>query len=171
MFRIAGAVLIIACSGAMGFGAVLRLREHEAALNALIASFDIMECEIAERCTPLPELMGLLAEQSLYPVSVFFSCVSHGISTPDAGHFADIWSKAVMAAYKLRLEPNEALALIQLGRSLGRYSAEKQLDIIRRTRACFAAFANQACEIKRRDSKMHAFLGVAAGLSVVVILL
>ena len=171
MLKIAGAVLIVLCSGAMGFGAAAALSEHERALSALCSSLDTMEYEIGEKYTPIPELMELLSEQSMYPASTFYKHVSLGLSADPDARFSDIWTRTVSGSRRLRLEPDEQLLLCQLGYVLGRYCADIQLDKIHGVKARFAAFSERAAEIKRRDSKMRACLGLAAGLSAVIILL
>src|SRR5699024_10587989 len=71
MIQLLGAVLLL--SGAVGFGlkGVARLRGRARTLAAMVSSLELLQSEICDRLTPMPELLELLEQEATYPASAF----------------------------------------------------------------------------------------------------
>ncbi len=171
MIRVIGAVLIIASTSAIGVRGVLRLRGRVKSLESLIASLDIMESEICTRLTPMREVLEMLSSGAPLPGRRLFENAANGMERLGKTSFYSIWSESVQRTKELALRPQEREVLSELGLCLGRYDVREQAETIARIRRRLEIFLKKSEEERDRDSKIHAFFGVAAGLFAVIILL
>jgi stage III sporulation protein AB len=171
MIRILGAVMMIFGASAWGILGVVRLRERVRSLSAITAALGIVRCEICERLTPVPELFVMMGKEAQYPASALFRRAERKMSELGIATFPQIWRLAVSETPELLLRPREATALSDLGLTLGRYNADEQRREIDYMKRRFEGFLRDAETERQRDSKMHALLGIAAGVFCVMILL
>jgi len=171
MIRLIGAVLITAGAAAWGLLGVFRLRSRVRSLNALVSALGVMKSEICERLTPMPELLKLLGNEATPPASLLFKNAAEKIPSLGSKPFSTLWNQAVHETPELLLAPPEELALKELGLSLGRYDIGEQRSALQYAERRLGDYARKAETEREKNSKVHAFLGVAAGLFAVVILL
>jgi stage III sporulation protein AB len=171
IFKLVGALLITSGTAAWGLAGIRRLRRRAAVLRTLTDSFDLMENEITQRLTPMAELMELLSEAEPGPAGRFYGSVLSGMKRIGEVGFPIIWRRAAEDTPGLYLNEEERAALSELGLSLGRYDVEQQRSAIRYTRRRFDHFAERAAADRDRDSRVHAFLSVAAGILAVLVLI
>lgn len=171
MIRLIGAILIAAASAAWGISGVVRLRRHAASLNAVVSSIELLKSEICDRLTQMPEVMELLRKEAPYPAGEFFGRVGRGLSKLGEESLASVWQGAVSSTPELLLTPQESLTLAELGYSLGKYSAAEQRGAMIYAQKRMEAFAKKAEAERDRDSKVQAFLGLASGILVIIVLL
>lgn len=171
MIRLIGAVLITAGTAAWGLLGVFRLRSRVKNLNAIVSALSVMKSEICDRLTPMPELLRQMENEATYPASQLFKNAAEKIPSLGSKPFSSIWGQAVLNTPELLLTPQEELVLTELGMSLGRYDIGEQRSAIQYAERRMDDFSRKAELDKERNSKVHAFLGVAAGLFAVVILL
>jgi stage III sporulation protein AB len=130
-----------------------------------------MKSEICDRLTPMPELLKQMAAEATYPASLLFKNASEKMVSLGSRPFSAIWRQAVQNTPELLLKPPEELILTELGMSLGRYDVGEQRSAIAYAARRMDECRSRAEADRDKNSKVHAFLGVAAGLFVVVILL
>jgi stage III sporulation protein AB len=130
-----------------------------------------MKSEICDRLTPMPELLKQLTNEASPPASMLFKNAAEKIPSLGSRSFSSLWSQAVMETPELLLTPQEELVLKELGMSLGRYDTGEQKNAIQYAERRMDEYARKAETERERNSKVHAFLGIAAGLFAVVILL
>jgi stage III sporulation protein AB len=171
MIRLIGAVLITAGTAAWGLLGVFRLRSRVKSLNAIVSALGVMKSEICDRLTPMPELLKLLGNEATYPASQLFKNAADKIPSLGSKPFSSIWGQAVLETPELLLTTQEELVLKELGMSLGRYDTGEQKNAIQYAERRMDEYTRKAETERERNSKVHAFLGVAAGLFAVVILL
>ena len=171
MIRIIGAVLITAGAAVWGLLGVFRLRSRVKNLNALVGALGVMKSEICDRLTPMPELLKLLGNEATYPASLLFKNAAEKIPFLGSKPFSSIWGQTVMETPELLLTTQEELVLKELGLSLGRYDIGEQKNALQYAERRMSDYARKAETEREKNSKVHAFLGVAAGLFAVVILL
>ena len=171
MLKAAGALLILSGCAVWSAGGVLRLRSRKRILARLAASLDLMESEICDRQAPLPEVVRQLAGTADGPVKVFYTEVYRQLQGNDGRTFAEMWRRAILRTPDMMLTPEEEYAFSQLGFSLGKYDAAYQKNAIALTRKKMALYAKTAREECERDWKVQAFVGMAAGLAAVIVLL
>ena len=171
MIRLLGALLMLAGSASWGFSGVLRLNRRARALAALTEAVGIIKSEVCDRLSPVPELLETLINRADRPADDFFRRVYKKLPKLGKSTFPEIWRQAAEESTALCLKETEKTALFALGNALGRYGAAEQgreLDYLARR---FEGFLRDAEAEKKRDSGMHAALGLAAGVFCVIILL
>ena len=171
MINIIGAIMLIGAAAAWGVGSVLRLKGRVQNLSSILTALEVMRGEICERLTPMPELLEMLRDESPYPAGLFFEKVRNSMSDLGTYSFAAIWRRSVETTPELLLTEQETQTLAELGFSLGRYDAKEQSNALSYTIRRMEIFLQKAEAQRDKDSKTQAFLGVAAGVFAVIILL
>lgn len=171
MLKMIGAVLIICGTTSWGLCSVIQMKNRVRALNALVWSFDMMKDEICTNLTPMPELLSRMASYTPKPACEFFKKAAAKTSDLGAVSFREIWASAVDETPSLYLRGDEKEILYELGGRLGRYDFESCGRAIQAAKNRLEKKAEQAERDRRMNSRLHAFLGVAAGMFAVVVLL
>ncbi len=171
MTRLLGAGLVVLATGSMGLRGILRLRRRAGALEALIVSLQLMESEICSRLAPMREVLELLSREAPPPVRGLYRRAYGGLEALGRCSFYAIWRMAVEKSRELDLREEDEELLSSLGLSLGRYDVREQSEAIARTRRRLESSLRRAREERDRDSRLHAFFGLASGLFAVIILL
>lgn len=171
MIRLIGAVLITAGAAAWGLLGVFKLRSRVKNLNSIVSALGVMKSEICDRLTPMPELLRQMGDEATYPASLLFRNAAEKMPALGSKSFSAIWGQAVKGTPELLLTPQEELVLTELGLSLGRYDTGEQKNAIQYAERRMDEFSRKAEIDRERNSKVHAFLGVAAGFFAVIILL
>ena len=171
MIKVIGAILLIAGTAAWGITGVFRLRGRCRSLTAITRALGAMQSEICDRLTPMPELLLQMGEEAGAPADVLFRNAAEMMSELGTAQFSVIWRRAIERTPELLLTREEETVLTELGMSLGRYNVEEQKNALVYTRRRMEEFAHKAELARDMNSKMHAFLGIAAGVFAVVILI
>jgi stage III sporulation protein AB len=170
MIQWIGATLILCGSLAWGLSAVLRLRRRVAVLDSLCTALSTMRMEICDRMAPMPEIFKRLSAELPYPVSALFENLDRNMEHLGQYSFAEIWRASIEETDGLLLTPQEEFSLSELGLSLGKYRVEEQSAAIVCTLRRMERYADQAHADQKRDGRLHACLGVAAGIFAVILL-
>ena len=170
MIRTMGAVLVIAATGLVGLRGVIRLRRRVQVLEGLIVALQMMESEICSCLTPMREVLEKLSKEAPPPVRKLYSNAVEGMAELGRCSFFAIWREAVERSRELPLTREEAETLTELGLCLGRYDVREQAEAIGRVRRRLEIYLKRAEDERTRDSKTHAFFGVASGVFAVMIL-
>lgn len=171
LIRLLGAALVIGAAGTMGLRGALGLRRRAAALEGIIVSLELMENEICSRMTPMRDVLDMLSRASPECVRGLYRRATENMSAIGRCSFYAVWRGAVEASRELRLRPEEAQCLTELGLCLGRYDVKEQAESINRVRRRMEVCLRRAEEERDRDGKLHAVFGVVSGLFAAVILL
>lgn len=123
LLKVLGAVLIVAGCGGVGFRIAANHRREECSLRQLICALDFMECELQYRLTPLPQLCRLTAKEFVQlPI---FEALALELESQIS---ADMERCMASALRRVKNVPHETeQALLQLGKSLGRFDLQGQL--------------------------------------------
>ena len=171
VIKVLGAILIICGTGGWGVLGVLRLRRRCRILSELTGMIGAVRSEITTRLTPVPELISRLAGESPEPVSLFLKHVEERLVDIGVLTLYSIWEEALINTPELSLLQDELDALKEVPRALGRYDLEEQRLSLSRTERQFEQFLQRAENIRERDSKIKGFIGLAAGVFIVLILI
>ena len=142
--KIIGAVLLVSAFGWFGYSLVVSTRRKERLVDALAASLVILRGEITTRLTPLPDCTALLARTGPQACRGFYTDLSAALDALGEVEFADLWNTC-LATLELPREARSALA--DLGRSLGRYSADEQGAAIDRCLEAAGPFAHSGAAV------------------------
>ena len=162
-----GALLVIAGCGGVGFTMAASYKREERCLRALVRALDYMTCELQFRLTPLPELCRAAGKECGGPVGQALMVLSQELESqvsPDA----DSCMYATLGKLNnLPATSNEALTL--LGKSLGRFDLEGQIQGIEQVRShCRRELASLE---NGRDQRIRGYqtLGVCAGAALAIL--
>ena len=170
MIQWIGATMILCGSLAWGLSAVWRLKRRVAVLDGLCTALSTMRMEICDRMAPMPEIFERLSHELPYPVSALFEHLSRNMGQLGQRTLAEIWRLSIEETNGLSLTPQEEFTLSELGLSLGKYRVEEQSAAIVCTLHRMERYAEQAHIDQKRDGRLHACLGVVAGVFSVILL-
>jgi stage III sporulation protein AB len=162
---------MLAGTTAWGLDGMMKLRGRCKSLSALTAALGVMRSEICDRLTPISELAEMLGREAQYPADMFFRNLREGMGELGCARFSSIWQNAVTGTPQLQLSAREALTLSELGVSIGRYNVDEQREALLYVQGKMEEYAAGAERAREANSKLRVFLGVAAGVFAVVILL
>lgn len=163
--KAAGALLLIGASLWLGGALVAADRRRGALLDALISSLEILRGEIVTRLTPLPECARLLAESGPEPCRKFYVNLYAALGSLGEREFAAIWDECLA---ETELAGTARSALSDLGRSLGRYSADEQRAAIDCCLESLRLCSREARERSQKNLQLRFALPLAAALLLAV---
>ncbi|MBQ6540549.1 MAG: stage III sporulation protein AB [Oscillospiraceae bacterium] len=171
MLKLIGAILLVSGAAAWGLMGAKGLKDRGVALRAVASSLELMGHELCDMLTPVPELFAVLGAQAPEPANQLYRNAETRMRDIGAVPFSELWRRAVLETGELLLREEEVLALSELGFSLGKYDAAEQRKAIETAKKRFEMFAEKAEKERDRNWKSQAFLGAAAGLFAVIMLL
>jgi stage III sporulation protein AB len=169
VLRFIGAAVIAVCGGALGLYFSAALKKRLLLITELEGALNIVREELSANLTPLPELFAMASRQNTGPVSEFFGSVVLGFDEIAEKPFYDTWQEAANALPCLT--PSEKDTLCRLGRTLGRYNTEDQVQTLGTVAARFAEFRRGAETRLSKEGKSRTVLGLASGILLAIILL
>lgn len=172
MLKLLGVVLIIGASTALGFSAKQRLARRVSVLTQFIQVLDVMAAEVAERQTPLPDIIYQLTTEGGEDSKRFFTELHQRITQEDGLSFSYRWQTTARdLADELGLENDEVQILRDAATYLGRYQADQQIFGFRDTRARLEAVRLHASELLKTKGSVYRACGIAAGVVTVLVML
>ena len=167
IFRVIGAVLIVASTTAMGFSIAASNKKEEHALRQLLRALEFMSCELEFRMPALPELCGSAATQATGPVRELFLALQSKLMEQNT---VDVPSCLIWAEKEVTKLPEGVLRNMRhLAKCMGRFDLQGQLSGIR-----------SVAELCMRDLKglqnnqevrlrSYRTLGICAGIALVIL--
>lgn len=170
MIRLVAALLIVGASTGLGFSMAETVRQRPQQLRQLQFALSLLQGEIRYRHTPLPSALGLVARRISGPVGGLFQALADVLARADGRGMDWAWEQ-VREHQGLVLTLDDRAVLDSLMPVLGGGGVEEQvrqlnlhLEQLRQ--------AEQAAERWRQNNeKMWCYLGVFAGIALVLILL
>lgn len=162
-----GALLVIAGCGGVGFTMAASYKREEWCLRALLRALDYMACELQFRLTPLPELCLTAGKECGGPAGQALTALARELESqisPDA----DSCMYAVLSKQE-NLPDTTAEALRLLGKSLGRFDLEGQLQGIEQVRACCRRELSSLEAGRDQRIRGYQTLGVCAGAALAIL--
>ncbi len=169
VFKIIGAILIVASCGSVGFCLAAQHRAEEKSLRNLMNILDFMECELRYKLTALPELCKQAAVTFPNVSGKFFLALSTAMESQATPDMESCVRHALNANKNLPEITRKVLE--SLGKTIGRFDLEGQLKGL-------AACQN---ECKRnldllendRESRLRSYqtLGLCAGAALAILLI
>lgn len=166
-FKMIGAVLVILGCGGFGFHMAASQKLEERMIRQLIGVLDYIACELQYRMTPLPQLCRQAAMECSGQLNKLFSAIATELEmqvAPDV----DVCMKTVLARFsdvpKFTYE-----IMRKLGRSLGRFDLEGQLQDLETIRAQCRSRLAQVEENKEARLRTYKTLGLCAGAALVIL--
>ena len=167
MIKWIGALLVVLGCGGVGFAMAAGYRREERSLRALHRALDYMTCELQFRLTPLPQLVSQAGRECGGPAGQALTALARELESqinPDAD---SCMYAALSKLDGLPRSTEDALRL--LGKCLGRFDLEGQLQGLEQVRAhC----RRELGELESgRDQRIRGYqtLGVCAGAALAIL--
>ena len=169
MIRLIGAVLIAFSAAWLGLSAAGELGRRVRGLANLAVGLELLERELWERGSPLPEVLTQLSQRTEEPASALFARSAAACSQLEEEPFSKAWRRLVEGLEGMT--PPGRAALLPLGEVLGRYEAQGQREAIAQARAALERERARAEEEKLRMGRVYQALGLSGGGFLVILLL
>ncbi len=170
MLKLLGGLLIMAGALWCGVSAVERLRRRVRVLEDLRASLVWLSEELTFRRSPLPKLLEQLARERSGPVELFYREALAGLSQDPEGGLQQSWRRAMVLQLDF-LREEERQVLVEVGKTLGRYDAGAQAQVLAQAARRLETIRAQAGEEARGLGRVYTALSLAAGAALVLMLL
>ena len=167
MIRALGAALVAFGALWAGWRAVEELRGRVRAAEAVIDGLELLEQELWERGTALPELLEDLSSRTREPASALFSRCARACRELDRAPFGDSWRR--LTAELAELSPEGRAALLPLGEVLGRYVADGQRAALKRAEEALERERERAEKERDRMGRVYQTLSLAGGAFLVIL--
>ena len=164
-----GAVMILAGCSAGGFYLAGSHRMAEACLGELIRALDFMCFELNFRVLPLPDLISSAGKAIRGPVSKLLHTFSVELSR-QVWEAPDACMTQVLSQWP-ELPSDTILSLQHLGKTLGNFDLEGQIQGLRRVREHCAYTLDTLRKGREQRLRSYQTLGVCAGAALAIILL
>lgn len=162
-----GAVLVIAGCGSVGFLFAATHKSEERALRSLLSAFDVMECELRCRLTPLPDLCRVASQSIRGQLARVFYNLADEMDRQIAPN-VDLCMQTALSSVKEM--PKQAKGvLLSFGKMMGRFDIEGQLQGLQTIRTeCRTLLEN--C-VKNQDVRLRSYqtLALCAGAAIVIL--
>lgn len=169
MMHLMGAVCVAVGAVWLGLGAAAELGQRVRAVAAVSDGLELLERELCDRGTPLPELLGQLAKRTQEPVQGLFDRCAKACEQLDQISFGESWRMEVGGMEGLSRESRAALS--SLGEVLGRYEADGQQEALGRVRTALEREQLRAEQERGRMGRVYQVLGLSGGVFLVILLL
>lgn len=167
--RIIGAILVIAGCGGFGISVAAGYRREEEGLRQMLRMVKFMQWELKYRMTPLPELCRQAAGEGkgqLRDVMLGFAAELDKQKEPD------VYSCMRTVLHRADGLPRRIRRLFsQLGRSLGRFDLDGQLESLEAVAAACREQLTQLQNSKIKNLRSYRTLGLCAGAALAILFL
>ena len=172
MLKLIGVVMIFGSCAALGLSARQNLRRRVAAADAMLLALSLIGSEISCRRTPLPEIIGELAENQNPTIRLVFSGLRRRLREQNGLSLSYLW--------RANLRDNRAEAglgavecdiLCEAANYLGRYDAAEQVAGLEQVGRRLSAARAAADEELRGKGNLYRTCGIALGILVILVLI
>lgn len=167
--RLIGALLIVLGCGGFGFLIAASHKKKVAELKQLIYALEYMECELQYRLTPLPELCRRVSAVCTGKLKTVFEGFSDELEAQVSPDPDSCMSSVINKSSNLSDFLTQALTM--LGRSLGHFGLEGQMNGIRAV--CEQCSKNLESLTDNQDNRIRSYqtLGLCAGAALAILLI
>lgn len=170
MIRLIGSACVVVATSAIGFQVARGYRERLREIQGLAEALRLLRAEIEYTATPLPQALRRVSAQLGGTVRIVFEQAAAAITEPDT---------TVTEAFKAGLEASRARAhltnrdvevLTTFGRTLGTSDSTHQSLQFEAALAQLETLEREAHEARGKYERMWQYIGVLAGVFVVILL-
>lgn len=165
-----GAALLLASCTGIGFRIARDFRERPRQIRAVMHALRLLQAEIAYSATPLPAALRRVAARSQPPADRLFEAAANALGDGEqtvAAAFADGIQRCRRSA-ALKAYDYEVIA--EFGKTLGASDRAHQTQRLEVALHELAELEREAVESQRRNERLCQYLGVLAGLLLVILL-
>ena len=171
MLKLIGSVMVFGSCAALGLSARQNLRRRVAAADAMRLALGLIRSEISGRRTPMPEIVGLLAENEQPIVRKVFRTLQRRLREQNGLSLGYLWRSTLRdCRAQVGLGTQECDILCDAANYLGRYDADEQLTGLSQVERRLAASREAAQEDLANRGNLYRTCGIALGLLVILVL-
>lgn len=170
MIKLIGCALIVVATSAIGFRVARVYRERPRELLLLIEALRLLRAEIEYTATPLPQALKNVGARMHSPVNIVFNTTADELSGADVTVGEALAAGVRACRQKAHLTDADFTALGVFGRTLGTSDLLHQSQQFEATLAQLESAQKGAAEDRRRYERMWQYIGVLAGLFIVILL-
>ena len=167
ILRTIGAVLLVGACGSFGFLMGAHYRREIQMLRQLLGALQEMECELKYRLTPLPELCIIAGWASRGKLRALFRCLGQ---TLECGACTEISGCMNGLLQTMDIPPRTGKCLKELGKSLGRFDLEGQLQGLQAVKGQCRKYLEEMESHRTERTRSYQTLGLCAGAALVILL-
>lgn len=172
MLKLIGAVMIFGSCAALGLSARQSLRRRVAAADAMLLALSLIESEITCRRTPLPEIIGELAENDDPVLRLVFGGLRRRLREQDGLSLSYLWRANLRdCRAEAGLGAEECDILCTAASYLGRYDADEQAAGLEQVSRRLSAARAAADAVLHSRGRLYRTCGVALGILVILVLI
>lgn len=169
MIRLIGCALVLLATTGIGFGIASQYRDRTHMLRGLIEALRLLQSEVEYRATPLPEALRQVGTRLRGSATVLCNAISDALSNPDVT-VSDALRTGVQAMDRRSvLKPADVEAMTAFGRTLGLSDSVHQSQQFGATLAQLESLEREATEAQKKYERMWQYIGVLAGLFIVLL--
>ena len=171
MFKLIGAIILLAASGYTGWSIARRYARRPVELRQFITALQMLETEIIYAATPLPDALAGIAERVETGVASFFNYAAQELKTARGTSAREAW-RAALGTYQTfsSLDRGDLGILNSLGQNLGISDRDDQVKHLRLTLEQLKMAQFQAEETAAKNVKLWNYAGFLGGLIIVLAL-
>lgn len=172
MLKLIGSVMVFGSCAALGLSARQNLRRRVAAADAMLLALGLIRSEISGRRTPIPEIVGLLAENEQPIIRKVFRTLQRRLREQNGLSLGYLWRSTLRdCRAQVGLGTQECDILCDAANYLGRYDADEQLTGLSQVERRLAASREAAQEDLANRGNLYRTCGIALGLLVILVLI
>ncbi|MCL4516362.1 MAG: stage III sporulation protein SpoIIIAB [Firmicutes bacterium] len=178
ILKLAGSLMVILATSLLGHEIATAYARRPQQLRLLRTALQMLETEVAYARSLLPEALGMVAarlggrEAGSEPVAKLFRYCRDELRRGEGLTGGEAWIRAVEKVFaQSALKPRDREILLAFGAYLGASDKEDQIKHLRLAQTQLAQEEAAAWEERRKNSRLYHYLGVSAGLIVVLTLL
>jgi stage III sporulation protein AB len=171
MLKIIGSLIVISAATITGFSYARVFSERVKQLRDIQYALRALEAEIVYTETPLSAAFNNVGLKCSKPISKLFLCISEVLNKKQVKSVLDAFNEANLDSKdELYLNKEEIEVMSSFMNSLGNTDIEGQKKNFNITIKKLELFEAKAEENKSKNEKLYKYLGVSAGLLVVIVL-
>jgi len=172
MFKLLGAVFILAASTMGGFYIAKKYTERPRQLRVMQQALQMLETEIVYGAVPLDMAMKHIGDRlSGSIVKKIFITMSNNLRELDGASSFECWQMAINKHfYETSLKSQDREILLQFGQTLGVSDREDQIKHLKLAIQTLATEEDLAREDQKKYEKLSKNLGVLLGLLIVILI-
>lgn len=170
MLRIIGAALVVVSCTGIGFRIARDFRRRPQQLRMLSQAIRLLESEIEYTVTPLPQALMRVGSRTDAPVSELFLDAAKRLKAGDVTVESAFSSAIDSVRLDLALKQADLEVLRDFGQTLGTSDRITQVQQIQVLLTQLDRLLAEARDSQKKNERMWQYLGVIAGLMIVILL-
>lgn len=168
MPKIWGALLIMIGCGGFGLTICMSYKREEEMLRQLIHAFNLFQCELEFRMTPLPDLCLLAGTECKGTIGTYFQTLAFELNKLEAVNVSNciVSTKETLGIISERVDK----ALDILAMTLGQFDLQGQLQGLETARNYCNLELEQMSQNRETRLRSYQTLGLCGGAAIVILL-